>query len=53
MAVSLGAEVTVCGPFGGEVGSILGTMLAEEKLKDEKLDNEEGFDGDDDEDDED
>lgn len=32
MASSLGAEVTVCGPFGGEVGAVLTTMLAEEKL---------------------
>ncbi len=32
MAISLGAEVTVCGPFGGEVGAVLGHMLAEENL---------------------
>src|SRR5690606_5420817 len=32
MAISLGAEVTVCGPFGGEVGAVLAHMLSEEKL---------------------
>lgn len=32
MAISLGAEVTVCGPFGGEVGAVLAHMLAEENL---------------------
>lgn len=32
MAISLGAEVTVCGPFGGEVGAVLLHMLAEENL---------------------
>jgi len=32
MAISLGAEVTVCGPFGGEVGAVLIHMLAEENL---------------------
>src|SRR5690625_558362 len=32
MAVSLGAEVTVCGPFGGEVGAVLVHMLQEENL---------------------
>lgn len=32
MAASLGAEVTVCGPFGGEVGGVLGAILSEERL---------------------
>ncbi|MEE6273463.1 1-phosphofructokinase family hexose kinase [Georgenia wangjunii] len=32
MAVSLGADVTVCGPFGGEVGAVLATMMAAESL---------------------
>ncbi|TNC18710.1 phosphofructokinase [Georgenia sp. 311] len=32
MASSLGAEVTVCGPFGGEAGAVLLHMLAEEHL---------------------
>src|SRR5690554_4844909 len=32
MAISLGAAVTVCGPFGGEVGAVLAHMLSEEKL---------------------
>ncbi|MFC4556277.1 1-phosphofructokinase family hexose kinase [Georgenia faecalis] len=32
MAVSLGAQVTVCGPFGGEVGGVLATMMAAESL---------------------
>src|SRR5690625_7575945 len=32
MAVSLGAEVTVCGPFGGEVGAVRVHMLQEENL---------------------
>ncbi|MGC0144182.1 PfkB family carbohydrate kinase [Pseudactinotalea sp. Z1732] len=33
MASSLGAGVTVCGPFGGEVGAVLSPMLAEENLR--------------------
>ncbi|MDD9205414.1 PfkB family carbohydrate kinase, partial [Georgenia sp. 10Sc9-8] len=33
MAVSLGAEVTVCGPFGGEVGNMLTEMVSIERLK--------------------
>lgn len=32
MAASLGADVTVCGPFGGEVGPVLATTLAGEQL---------------------
>ncbi|WP_152188502.1 1-phosphofructokinase family hexose kinase [Georgenia satyanarayanai] len=32
MAISLGADVTVCGPFGGEVGAVLAHMLTEERL---------------------
>ena len=32
MAASLGADVTVCGPFGGEVGNVLATILGEEHL---------------------
>src|SRR5699024_10772321 len=32
MAVSLGAEVTVDGPFGGEVGAVLAPILATENL---------------------
>lgn len=32
MAVSLGADVTVCGPFGGEVGAVLAPMLSAENL---------------------
>lgn len=30
MADSLGADVTVCGPFGGEVGEVLARMLTDE-----------------------
>lgn len=33
MAVSLGAEVTVCGPFGGEVGLLLKEMVSSEGLR--------------------
>ncbi|MEE6287275.1 PfkB family carbohydrate kinase [Georgenia sp. MJ173] len=32
MAQSLGAEVTICGPFGGEVGTVLLPMLASEQF---------------------
>ena len=32
MAQSLGAEVTICGPFGGEVGAVLLPMLASEQF---------------------
>ena len=32
MAVSLGADVTVCGPFGGEIGPLVAQMLTTEKL---------------------
>ncbi|TRW46533.1 1-phosphofructokinase family hexose kinase [Georgenia yuyongxinii] len=32
MAVSLGAEVTVCGPFGGEIGPLVAQMLVTDKL---------------------
>ncbi|GAA1638493.1 PfkB family carbohydrate kinase [Georgenia ruanii] len=32
MAVSLGAEVTVCGPFGGEIGPLVAQMLTTDKL---------------------
>src|SRR5690625_649650 len=32
MAASLGAEVTVCGPFGGEVGPLLITSLTSSNL---------------------
>lgn len=32
MAVCLGAEVTVCGPFGGEIGDVLAPMLDEENF---------------------
>lgn len=32
MAVSLGASVTVCGPFGGEIGGVLTSMVDAERL---------------------
>ena len=32
MAVSLGAEVTVCGPFGGELGPLVAQMLSTDQL---------------------
>ncbi|MFH5821804.1 1-phosphofructokinase family hexose kinase [Georgenia sp. AZ-5] len=32
MAVSLGADVTVCGPFGGEIGPLVAQMLSTDKL---------------------
>lgn len=32
MAQSLGADVTICGPFGGEVGAVLLPMLASEQF---------------------
>lgn len=33
MAYALGAEVTVCGPFGGETGSIIEHLAAQEHLR--------------------
>nr|WP_240645735.1 PfkB family carbohydrate kinase [Georgenia sp. SYP-B2076] len=32
MAVSLGADVTVCGPFGGELGPAVAQMLSSDRL---------------------
>lgn len=32
MAVSLGGDVTVCGPFGGEIGPLVAQMLSTDKL---------------------
>ncbi|UNX54544.1 PfkB family carbohydrate kinase [Georgenia sp. TF02-10] len=32
MALSLGADVTVCGPFGGEIGPLIAQMLQADKL---------------------
>ncbi|MHB1063070.1 MAG: 1-phosphofructokinase family hexose kinase [Georgenia sp.] len=32
MAVSLGGDVTVCGPFGGEIGPLVAQMLTTDKL---------------------
>lgn len=32
MAVSLGADVTVCGPFGGEAGTVVAHLAAQEHL---------------------
>lgn len=33
MAVSLGAEVVVCGPFGGEIGTVLAHLAEVERLR--------------------
>lgn len=33
MAVSLGAEVVVCGPFGGEIGTVLSHLAEVERLR--------------------